>query len=306
MQRREDPRVAVEGRGDPRPQVVRRPAAAEDEPVVRGPLAVDDQVPVVGESLPPRQPDLVPDLRGQRLGRDDQRVDRHHGARQPRQPGREPLRRAHDVRRPHRAAAGAHDARFDRERRRPLVEGDAATGHDLGQAADQSARVDGRAVGGVRRAEGPRRAQPLARLGRGEHLVAVLGARPGELGLAPREDDGAALGEVAVDALGEGHALTSSTEARIAASCASPSDVGNSAEHQPPLRPEAPNPATSASSTTILQRRVGLGEVVRRPEPGVAGTDDGDVRLGVTLERRPRRPVGRGGLVPERETSYDD
>ena len=44
---------------------------------------------------------------------------------------------------------------------------------------------------------------------------------------------------------------TSSTEARIAASCASPSEVGNSAEHQPPLRPEAPNPATSASTTTI-------------------------------------------------------
>ena len=44
---------------------------------------------------------------------------------------------------------------------------------------------------------------------------------------------------------------TSSTEARIAASCASPSDVGNSAEHQPPLRPEAPKPATSASTTTI-------------------------------------------------------
>ena len=27
--------------------------------------------------------------------------------------------------------------------------------------------------------------------------------------------------------------------------------VGNSALHQPPLRPEAPNPATSASSTAI-------------------------------------------------------
>ena len=37
----------------------------------------------------------------------------------------------------------------------------------------------------------------------------------------------------------------------MAASCASPSEVGNSAEHQPPLRPDAPKPATSASSTTI-------------------------------------------------------
>ena len=32
-------------------------------------------------------------------------------------------------------------------------------------------------------------------------------------------------------------------------------EVGNSALHQPPLRPEAPKPATSASSTTI--RRCG-------------------------------------------------
>ncbi len=44
---------------------------------------------------------------------------------------------------------------------------------------------------------------------------------------------------------------TSSTEARMAASCASPSELGNRAEHQPPLRPEAPKPATSASTTTI-------------------------------------------------------
>ena len=28
------------------------------------------------------------------------------------------------------------------------------------------------------------------------------------------------------------------------------SDAGNRAEHQPPLRPDAPNPAVSASSTT--------------------------------------------------------
>ena len=55
---------------------------------------------------------------------------------------------------------------------------------------------------------------------------------------------------------------TSSTVARIAACCASAdsrepssaredSDAGNRAEHQPPLRPLAPNPATSASSTAI-------------------------------------------------------
>ena len=60
---------------------------------------------------------------------------------------------------------------------------------------------------------------------------------------------------------------TSSTVARIAAcwasapslsggspfSCATlSSDAGNSAEHQPPLRPDAPNPATSASTTATF------------------------------------------------------
>ncbi len=32
-----------------------------------------------------------------------------------------------------------------------------------------------------------------------------------------------------------------------------PSDAGNRAEHQPPLRPEAPNPAMSRSQTTIFR-----------------------------------------------------
>ena len=57
---------------DPRAEVVRRAAAAEDEPVVGGALAVDDQVPVVAERLAPAQPDLLPHRVGQRLGGDDQ------------------------------------------------------------------------------------------------------------------------------------------------------------------------------------------------------------------------------------------
>ena len=53
---------------------------------------------------------------------------------------------------------------------------------------------------------------------------------------------------------------TSTTDARMAAYCSRAASAptssasvaaltGNSAEHQPPLRPEAPNPATSCSST---------------------------------------------------------
>ena len=55
---------------------------------------------------------------------------------------------------------------------------------------------------------------------------------------------------------------TSATESRIAAYCAIAASrpasaasrsigTGNSAEHQPPLRPDAPKPAISASTSTI-------------------------------------------------------
>ena len=57
-ERGEDPRVAVEPGRDARREVVGRPAPAEREPAVGGPLAVDDEVAVVGERLPPGQPDL--------------------------------------------------------------------------------------------------------------------------------------------------------------------------------------------------------------------------------------------------------
>ena len=70
----------------------------------------------------------------------------------------------------------------------------------------------------------------------------------------------AALGPVAVDALGRGdpaHLVHDPCIARYMAMAASrpailvslASDAGNSAEHQPPLRPDAPNPAMFASQT---------------------------------------------------------
>ena len=60
-------RSASNTAGDPvelgphrRAEVVRRAAAAEGQPPVRGALAVDDQVPVVAERRPAGQPDLRP------------------------------------------------------------------------------------------------------------------------------------------------------------------------------------------------------------------------------------------------------
>ena len=96
--------------------------------------------------------------------------------------------------------------------------------------------------------------------------VGDLGAGPGELGAGAGEHDGAALGPVRVDALGGQHppdlvdggphggvlgerALAVGDRPTVAASLSS--EAGNSAEHQPPLRPDAPKPAISASSTTI-------------------------------------------------------
>ena len=103
---------------------------------------------------------------------------------------------------------------------------------------------------------------------------------------------------------------TSSTESRIAwwrasAPARSPilaresSEAGNRAEHQPPLRPEAPKPTVSASSTAIRSVGVGLGEVVGGPEPGEAGADDRDVDLGVAAQWGVRRGR-RSRVVPER------
>ena len=68
-------------------------------------------------------------------------------------------------------------------------------------------------------------------------------------------------------------------------------------EHQPPLRPEAPKPAISRSSDHHAQRRVGLLEVVRGPEPGEAGADDGHVDVGAG---RAGRVAGRGRRGPRR------
>jgi len=52
-------RLAVVLRLDRRAVVVRRTASAERDPVVGGPLPVDDQMPEVGEGLTPCQTDLV-------------------------------------------------------------------------------------------------------------------------------------------------------------------------------------------------------------------------------------------------------
>ena len=159
-----------------------------------------------------------------------------------------------------------------------------------GQAADQPGRVDRRAVGGVgrRRARRSRRARARASAASSSRrsssprpqrrACATSVAGPAQLDRRAGDGDRAALGEVGVDALRGGDPAAprrrwpASPGAGASASLAvdagqrgQPSaDAGNSAEHQPPLRPEAPNPAVSASSTRDPQRRVGRGAGSRR------------------------------------------
>ena len=92
---------------------------------------------------------------------------------------------------------------------------------------------------------------------------AISVVRPLQLGRRAGEHHGAALVEAAVDALGRDHApdlADGLLHGQALGACRRPgpaalssvaSDTLNSAEHQPPLRPDAPNPATSRSSTAM-------------------------------------------------------
>ena len=193
--------------------MVGRPAAAEHDPVVRGPLAVDEEVPEVGEGLPPGQPDLGPGRGGERLGGDHQRVD---GDARPAVPGQlrgEPLGGPDHRPGAHHAVLGAHLARGDGRDPGPLVDRHAAAFGRPGQPAHQSRRMDGRAVGGVRRARDAVGAHDPGRLRGVEERQVVrvpapvprlldLGPGARELGGAAGQPDRPALGDVRVDALG--------------------------------------------------------------------------------------------------------
>ena len=176
------PRHPVVGGADPRAEVVRRAAAAEDHPAVGRALAVDDQVPVVAERLALAQPDLVPHRVRQRLGGDDQRVDRGDRPAQPGQPRRCSPRSRARRRRPgpcrasvrHRAAARCRGPASARRSRRRALD-------DVGQPADELGRLDRRAVRGERRAERRRwrpagRAPRRRRAGRGPARTRSLSA----------------------------------------------------------------------------------------------------------------------------------
>ena len=64
--------------------------------------------------------------------------------------------------------------------------------------------------------------------------------------------------------------------------------------------PDAPKPAISRSTIAIRSAGIDLVQVVRGPQPGVAGAHDRDVGLDVAGEGWPGRQVDACGVVPER------
>ncbi len=255
-------------------EVVRRTAAAEDEAVVGGALAVDDDVPVVGERLPALQPRLVPEPGGEGLGRDHERVDGDDLARARRRRPR--LGGAHDVPGPDRAAVGADAAGRDLRGPGALDDPPAAAFDRLRQAPRQTQGVDAGAVRGVRGAEGAghadglagllgvQQSQPLRRPG--ALVRRDLGRGPGQLRLAAGHDDGAAAAEVAVDPLGLHDAL----------------DLVDRAAHGLPHGAGGGGTVLGGQGALPLrqQGRAPAAVAAARPEPDPLGLDDEDRRDG--------------------------
>ena len=180
---------------------------------------------------------------------------------------------------PHRSQERLHASWLDAGDQGVLVDPHAATFDRRRQPAGESRRMDRgamRRVGPAQDIGGPYQRRRLSSPEQREIVPAESPhSRPSatyararlELRLRPRGDDRAALREVAVDPLEFGDPMDLVDRAAHLAPCSASagsrpyrratagSDAENSAEHQPPLRPDAPNPATACSSTTM--RRLG-------------------------------------------------
>ena len=239
------------------------PAAAEHKPVVGGALAVDDEVAVIAEGLTARESRLVPERGGQRTGGDDQRVHGHDRARCALRPHASMARtvtRARTTPRSVTTCRGPIESRWcPRRSARPGARGG-------GEPADKPGGLDPCAVRGERRAEhlaAPTSADASAASIRWTPSGPAWAASARARASWARE-----RARMTVPPLTQSQAMpssattapTPSTASRIAARIASaararaggpaPSKAGNSAEHQPPLRPLAPNPATPLDDDT--------------------------------------------------------
>ena len=270
-QRVEDRRLLVELGPDRGAPVVRRAPAPEGDPPVVGALAVDDDVPVVREDLPAGEPDPGPAGVVDRLGGDHEGVHRGDEPAHPAQAPGPPLGGHHDGRRADPPAVtehddpvgGAHDASA-------LDDPPAEPAHRGGEPVDEPARVHPGAVGGE---GGSTRSADVEPLAGGDGIqpdrAVVPGGRPrgGRTGARLLRRRAGHHERAALDEAGRpgprssSTRPTSSTVSRRAASWAraavrpwrravASGETGHSAETQPPLRPLAPKPTCSASSTS--------------------------------------------------------
>ena len=208
----EDRRVSIEPRPDLRTEVIRRTPSSEGDPIVRGALGVDDEVPTVAHRFAVRPLHVVPERPGKRFGRDDEGVERDETAREPREPRRVSLGRAHDDIGAHKPVFRDKTAGLDLERRCPLVHRDATPEHRAEQPARQPGRLERRAmrrVGGamhLRRTDPRTRARIVDPLGvvRTEAPAPVVGdvvLQPANVRRRGGKDERSAPTEVAVDPL---------------------------------------------------------------------------------------------------------
>ena len=317
--------VAFVGRRHLGRVVVGRPAAPERDATVPGALAVDDEVAVVREGGPVPQPDLVPDLVGERLGRGHEGVDRSEASAAARHRGGVALGGEDDVLRADGPVGGDDVTAVHVGRGGLLVDRHASTLDGPGEPTDESGGVDRRAVRGPRAADRAVDRGDLLDLGRAEQPVVVrpeppgrmvgqLHADPLQLGRVPGDGQGAALVEVAVDPLGCGHPAHLGDGLDEEPLQADGSLTAAVHGHPPQRRGEERGaPAAVASGGPVAgdllvddhdpKARVGDGEVVGRPQPGVAGADDRDIDVGVAGEGRPRGEVFVERVVPQAEAA---
>ena len=182
----------------------------------------------------------------------------------------------------------------------------AQPGGELARVEDRRRRCDPRRRR-CRWGRRPRRASPprRARSRRGRSAPAARGSSSSHgslVGVGEREQLAGGL-EVAVDAVARRGRRASAVEVlqpeplehrpSRSAKRASPFSIPcvSDATQKPPLRPRAPKPAVSASSSDDVARRVERLRVQRRPQPGEAAADDAQVGVGHARQRGRRAPA---------------
>ena len=281
---------------------------------------------MLAERLVPGQADLLPHRRRQRLGGDDEAVDgddravraRAATTTTPRWPGR-PGRRGRCPRVVWTQPGSTDVARvlsWTRTPRRRTASASPRTSAAGCTRAHHGVHVPPRTRVAASRDGGAGGVEQLDPVDAAVGLVdLVLGAGPAQLRLAAGQHHRAAPGPAAVDALGRDdpadlvdravHRVAHGQGLLAAVAVLQRAHRGGEQRRAPaavaPARPVAGDVRLDDGDPQV---RPGPGQVVRGPQPRVAGADDADVDVGVALEHvgRHQRVAGVGDLlVPQRQ-----